>query len=494
MGERKALKLNYRIISLILAVALVLGVAAVLIFYRRGYYPSFAVTGDVKNTINIDSSCDFETCAMQRDGRNYTCFSLSDIINEASPYSANNTIVLRGSDGLIAAVGSDKLDGMYITFTPENGWEMINIYHPASSNIKQLSEVWVVASNEVADISVNIITADQNAISYTPGQFFMSETAFAPVFQGRSEKAGEIGRFDVAVYTQQRYKKILDIVPDASDALVMGTKGQYVYDISPGRLIMIGNDFYYQFSDGKTTMENVRGILINPPAASNMDAYFEAVNNLSAGQRVMVILMDGFGYHQYTYAAENKYAPYLGSFDPRQCTSVYKPVTHAGTAAILTGQPPSVNGIYQRGMMDLKSTDIFEYVAKVGKTSVYIEGDIKLLNTSIKPTLNADSNNNGFTDDEVFESATKSISSGADFIFAHFHGIDDMGHNYGDTDVRTMEKIKEIDAYIAALAKNFSGRIIITADHGMHATADGGSHGLFHHEDMIVPYFSYLND
>ena len=46
-----------------------------------------------------------------------------------------------------------------------------------------------------------------------------------------------------------------------------------------------------------------------------------------------------------------------------------------------------------------------------------------------------------------------------------------------------------IDDYVHVLAEGFDGRMIITADHGLHETPEGGGeHGVFSKEDMIVPY------
>jgi 2,3-bisphosphoglycerate-independent phosphoglycerate mutase len=157
---------------------------------------------------------------------------------------------------------------------------------------------------------------------------------------------------------------------------------------------------------------------------------------------------------------------------------------------MVTGRPPSDNGIYQRGMSEILVPDVFERMNQLGKTSVYIEGNVNLINTSLKAKLNADRDDDGLTDNEVFASALDAVASDADFVFVHFHGVDDSGHDSGDISSPTMDKINEIDGYIKTLTENFEGRLIISADHGMHAAADGGSHGEFRFEDIIIPYIS----
>ena len=487
----KKIKISNKVICGALLLVIALCVIYIFLISGEDYQPGFIITGDVEQVLNVQSLKGYQVHTVEKK----RCLMLSEMVALAVPCDTRYKVVLKGSDGFMAQVDSQQLEGMYITYTADNEWEMINLYHSPSSNVKHLTEVWVVAEGTVEGLSVNVITPDENVVSYTPGQFFMSENKIAPVLQGKSEKTSSAGTFKAAVYTQRLYKNVKDIYPQALDVLVMGEEGRYAYDSSPGSIAFSGNRLSYIFSDGRTTMDKVRGILVNPPPGSIMDVYAETVNNVQNGGRVLVVIVDGFGYHQYVYAVENGYAPYLSALNSaRQATSVYQPVTYAGLAAMFTGQPPDVNGVYQRDMADLKTPDIFEYVTGIGKSAAYIEGDIKILNTSLTPELNADRNANGSTDDEVYAAALSEVTSDTDLIVVHFHGVDDAGHGYGDVNAETMQKVAEIDGYIENLAMNFRGRIIVTADHGMHGTEDGGSHGVFRYEDMIVPYISSITE
>ena len=91
-------------------------------------------------------------------------------------------------------------------------------------------------------------------------------------------------------------------------------------------------------------------------------------------------------------------------------------------------------------------------------------------------------------DEEVYTNAREALKNNPDLIFVHFHGVDDIAQDYGPYARKTLEKIEEIDDYVRALAESFDGRVIITADHGLHGTEEGGAHGIFSSEDMIVPY------
>jgi len=102
--------------------------------------------------------------------------------------------------------------------------------------------------------------------------------------------------------------------------------------------------------------------------------------------------------------------------------------------------------------------------------------------------LNTDENFNGTCDDEILERTLKCLGGEEKLIMVHFHGIDDAGHTFGDLQFGTMEAIKRTDGYIKDLISTWSGVVIITSDHGMHSTPQGGSHGSFLYQDMVVPY------
>jgi len=82
------------------------------------------------------------------------------------------------------------------------------------------------------------------------------------------------------------------------------------------------------------------------------------------------------------------------------------------------------------------------------------------------------------------------MAKNLDYTFVHFHSIDEVGHDFGPMDSRTIEQIEIIDKYLDDIINNFDGQIIITSDHGMHQMTDSGDHGDFIFEDMFVPYMT----
>ena len=259
-----------------------------------------------------------------------------------------------------------------------------------------------------------------------------------------------------------------------------------------GATEIVSIDIYLKGSTvltGDKEICDVKGIYLFDSFNSITDAYDETKKALENGEKVMVVLLDGFSLKQYEEASEKNYVPFLSKYYKHEALSVYTPVTNAGYAAIITGETPDINGVHNRSFREMNVESIFGYSLKSNKKSLLLEGDIKILNTETEPVLHTDENKNGDTDDEMYENSKIMAKGDYDFIFLHFHGIDDRGHSYGPMADETMEYIKKVDEYMETLSSLWQGTIIFTADHGMHETVEGGNHGLCKMSDMVVPYF-----
>ena len=111
-----------------------------------------------------------------------------------------------------------------------------------------------------------------------------------------------------------------------------------------------------------------------------------------------------------------------------KANTVYKPVTNAGFAAMITGESPQKNGVLNREYRELKVPTIFDKAEALDKKAILIEGDINILNTKLKPQLNIDKNKNGSKDDEIFNNALDEIGNDYNLFFVHFHSVDEFGH------------------------------------------------------------------
>ena len=245
--------------------------------------------------------------------------------------------------------------------------------------------------------------------------------------------------------------------------------------------------------DNDIRIEDAKAVYISEDYHSICDLYYDTSDYLDRDEKVMAFLLDGFSYDQYKNAKKEDTIPFLEKYFRNEAISVYQPVTNAGFAAMITGETPDINGIHNRDYREMKIESIFGYAERIGKKSLLLEADIKILNTEIEPLLHFDDNNDGDIDDEIFQTAIKKAEEDYDLIFIHFHGIDDRGHSFGPDDDRTMEYIEKIDGYVEEISKVWDGNMILTADHGMHTRDSGGNHGECRCEDMLVPYFEKVN-
>ncbi len=462
--------------------------------------PPLKIIGDVEElqTINsLDELAEIER--IENKGVVLKAIKLEKLIKISRPFSDSNKILFVSDDGVAAMVNETDIEKSFITYSAKNGWEAVNLNHPISSNVKNISEIVISSMNNSWNYGLNIIKPDKNLLNITPGQMYLKAYNVYNL-EASPSMENDNKTFRTDVYRMKKEMTVADLlissdsisndsITDDSRILVMGQNGEFKYLENDGYFEMKDNYINYWYSNGKNSIEKVAGVMLDPPTASIMDSCDDALHFIGKDEKVMLILVDGFGFQQYLEATESGFAPFLASAkraDP--AVSVYKPVTNTGLAAMITGKTPAESGIYSRKQRDLKVESIFGKIMSMGKTALLVEGDIQIIKTEIEPMLNADYNKDGMIDDEIFKSALQNLQEGYDFLMVHFHSVDDSGHDFGDMSEKTMEAILQIDDYISQLAKNWHGKIIITADHGMHSVGIEGNHGDFRFEDLIVPY------
>ena len=133
---------------------------------------------------------------------------------------------------------------------------------------------------------------------------------------------------------------------------------------------------------------------------------------------------------------------------------------------------------------------MLEHATLRGKHVAHIEGDPKKLNSPLEPMLSV---NEGLQDGKVFIKTHSENADNKQLVFTHFHSIDDDATTYGPYAQETLDQILQVDQMVQNLVESFDGTIIITADHGLHETQSGGTHGRICGEDMLVPYIIISN-
>jgi hypothetical protein len=457
----------------------------------RGYMPSVFIKGDVSRVLELEEEI-LKQYGNKSDGNGNTgLISLKEMISMAGPASSHFSVYIIASDGRTAELQGDQLQDSYIGFGSQNGWEAINPGHPVSSNIKDIREIIVALEERHDDFGLNIINMEENITFITPGNAYLSAArdlgSGGTSFKGSGDEKLEASAF------QEKYivglEELTSLHPET--IMLMGARGEYVFlEYDSSMFFEVdGNRFSYNGAYGEDSIDDLKGVVLDPTASSIMDVYHDTLGFTGNDSSVLLIITDGMGYHQYEYAVEKGHAPFLGSISKASMAlSVYQPVTNAGLAAMLTGRPPSENGIYSRKQRIPEVPTIMGEMLEQERAALLIEGDIQVIKTELEASLHSDRDSDGTIDDEIFEAAMENLEEGADFMAVHFHSIDDSGHGSGDLSPETMERIKIIDSYISQLVWGWQGKVIITSDHGMHSTSGGGDHGQFRYEDMVVPY------
>jgi hypothetical protein len=487
---------------LIISAALIAGLAAGTFGLSRFVdedvsLPLLKITGDVRNVKKItglNSIKDMQ--AGEGSIKNNRVAYLKQVIESAEPFSKYNSVIITSHDGTAVRLDYDDVKMSRLSFDPQDGWNVMDPDHPAGISIKMIEEIILVSQNTDScyEYGMDIISTDKNILRITPGQAYGKTSEYLKR-EGDVYTGGNTGERQASMYSVEKILKIEDLLGYEvfGSIVVMGRDGNILYADHSGYIELEDNHFNYVNSraEGKIVGDTA-GIIIDAPSGSIMDAYHDLKYHIHRGEKVMLIILDGLGYHQYIYAVDNGYIDFMAEASSvKPAVSVFRPVTNAGLAAMFTGKPPAYSGIDDHDKRESLIPTVFASVIEDNTKTLYVEGDIQIIKTEIEPELNTDRDRDGDRDDDILEYSISNMDKGFELMVVHFHSIDDMGHNFGDITGETMDEIKRLDMYVKELVSMWEGYVVVTADHGMHSTEDGGSHGEFRYEDMIVPYIVF---
>jgi predicted AlkP superfamily pyrophosphatase or phosphodiesterase len=219
-----------------------------------------------------------------------------------------------------------------------------------------------------------------------------------------------------------------------------------------------------------------------------LSEFYDLMKEARKDELLLVCYLDGFGYYMYEEALKMGVCPFIESnFTIEPLLTVTPPVTNPSMATMITGVLPEIHGVHSRKERRLKVPSIFSQ--NMGKVA-FIEGDSVILKTEIMPSLHpGDENHN--SDYYVYQATVEAIKEENEFIFAHFHGIDDCAHDFGPYHKNTFETIRQVDTYLQEICSLFQGKVLLVSDHGIHTDGTHGEHGVpvngeFVKEDMTA--------
>jgi len=269
---------------------------------------------------------------------------------------------------------------------------------------------------------------------------------------------------------------------------------------------IINPDKIEVWSDAKETTAQFRvtdlaNTILSPLSCNLIEGSSSTSLTGIQASHVVFIFWDGLGYLDIQKALELQIVPTMASLpEPLMGITVFPSKTSVATAAMITGLPPEKNGVDMAGIRSSDAKTIFNILEGCNKTFSIVEGNTLYLNNlgGGHLYLNPDVDGNASTDDEVFVSAMQAMKGKMpDFLWVHFHGLDDSGHTYSPWSEEYVQSMKNIDGFVRDLinASPTDTLFLISADHGMHpSTADvrSGEHGTLAPQDMLIPLVLYL--
>ncbi len=442
---------------------------------------NLAINGDIINsTITIDiNKIDKKTFSYKDDDTtiNTSGWLLSDIYK----FNQVSDIMFTATDNMSAIIKSSQLEEVYIYEHNEYGLSIKALRHPRASGVKGLKEITVIDSTFSGNL-IKLLTPTTTE-TLTQGQaklMFFDKTAENKLNDYTADKY--MPKDKTMIIEDIFNKDNLNVYFTDFDINYQAEKTQIKWD--NGKLLAKNSSNEFMSVYGVTSGAN----------KSLIDAYTLMKSSIDNNQKVMFILPDGYSYEQYKLWKNE--LTILGNEDIFSlATSVNPAISPVALASIVTGCSPKETTITTRPIKEPAISDIFSYANDRGKTVKYIEGSGNLILTSVEPIYSMP-DMNGSTDKSVFDNAKLALESNPDLTFVHFHGVDEVNHEYSPYSDNAKAKLIETDSYIAKLVENFQGRVIIVPDHGQYAYVDvngdnKGNHGDFRYEDMYIPFLTY---
>ncbi|MEG1646091.1 MAG: PglZ domain-containing protein [Clostridia bacterium] len=458
---------------------------------------NLTILGDVQTTIKINNYKGFNTTKV--DGKK--AIDLKQIIKKAQNNDDLAEVILEGSDKTACIVSLASCNTVYIYL--QNGeWNVLAPNHPITVKIKNLKNI-IVVDNHFNKFNGSVFNEKGN-IKLNENDFILSKGNMAKMsFEVVSQKQMKGENYCYKAFLKEYEPfKLRQIVPSQYEYQNIMC---YTFDNDIKK--MQGENVFLQYNIEKNQIDLIDGIIENTTKATNdtlasltenivgiclgefktvSRVYDDVKNNIDSG-KVMIIELDGFSLQQYINLQKGYDNANNVQLITEKCMptlSVFPSISNVSLGAMLSGKTPKSSGIVKRGDRNFSEETIFKYVLNRKKQVAYIEGNVSMLNVECDTILSA-------IDSDVLQNAKANLDK--DFVFVHFHSIDDINHANNPYSAEATTKIKEIWGYVKQLTNSFNGKVFVVSDHGAHIVLEEGkelgNHGSCSFEDMFTPSF-----
>ncbi|MBW6515004.1 MAG: alkaline phosphatase family protein [Candidatus Cloacimonetes bacterium] len=249
-------------------------------------------------------------------------------------------------------------------------------------------------------------------------------------------------------------------------------------------------ELIFSYSPDQQERKLLKAIWEKPPLLSALD--MNAKLKQAVGEKpTLAIFIDGLGYKLWNYAEEMGYTNSFPEMLILPMRSVFPPKTIYNYYAFGTGD------LLPDNLSERK--EIFADLFFSGVNGVIIEGEMQIFFSPYEQILHTKQAHYDNIDVRIFNSALEVLND-YDFVFIHFHDIDNNGHRFGPYSSEVLEAIQRTGNFITELKNRWKGSFFIFSDHGMHCHYEedqkncSGAHYTAQAEDIIAIFSDISED
>ena len=221
-----------------------------------------------------------------------------------------------------------------------------------------------------------------------------------------------------------------------------------------------GKENYYQKGEFKEKVKfkytywmvdsDILRIIWEDSPELSINEVVHGVNEVSE-QPILLICVDGFGYNIFQNAKARKVNSFLTDSDFTPIRTKYPPRTNVVIPFVL-------NSIHKKGVI-------------ITDDKVFYTSDLEIIMNK--------------SDEDIYITALRHLNKDHDFMFVHFHSIDDMAHEHGPYSQAVLDQIALVGNFVQDVVEKSKRKVIIFSDHGLHVSGLSGTHGVNRIEDMV---------